>query len=63
MNQIVFLKDSKVVCYLDGYPDKYKVFFNFRQYNGDYFKLTSSDKLTFHMTVTDDGVREFDFVK
>lgn len=43
MNQIVFLKDGKVVCYIDGYPDKYKVFFEFGQYNGNYFKLTSSD--------------------
>lgn len=25
MNQIVFLKEGKVVCYIDGYPDKYKV--------------------------------------
>jgi len=63
MNQIVFLKEGKVVCYIDGYPDKYKVFFEFGQYNGNYFKLTSSDKLIFHMMVTDGEIRKFDYVK
>ena len=61
MNQIVFLKEGKVVCYIDGYPDKYKIFFEFGQYNGNYFKLTSSDKLIFHMTVTDGEIRKFDY--
>jgi len=63
MNQIVFLKDGKVVCYIDGYPDKYKVFFNFGRYNGSYFKLNSSDKLSFLITVTDEGIRVFDYIK
>jgi len=63
MNQIVFLKDGKVVCYIDGYPDKYKVFFEFGQYNGNYFKLTSSDKLIFHMTITDGEIIKFEYVK
>lgn len=63
MNQIVFLKDGKVVCYIDGYPDKYKVFFSFGQYDNSYFKLTSSDKLVFHMTVTKDGIRMFEYIK
>jgi hypothetical protein len=62
MNQIVFLKDGKVVCYLDGHPDKYKVFFSFGQYDGDYIKLASSDKLSFQMIVTDNGYREFNFI-
>jgi hypothetical protein len=62
MNQIVFLKDGKVVCYIEGYPDKYKVFFSFGQYNGDYIKLASSDKLSFQMIVTDNGYREFKFI-
>ena len=63
MNQIVFLKEGKVVCYIDGYPDKYKVFFEFGQYTGNHFKLTSSDKLIFNMMVTDGGIRRFDYVK
>jgi len=63
MNQIVFLKEDKVVCYIDGYPDKYKVFFEFGQYVGNYIKLTCSDKLTFHMMVTDGGIRKFKYVK
>jgi hypothetical protein len=62
MNQIVFLKDGKVVCYIDGYPDKYKVFFSFGHYSGDYIKLASSDKLSFQMTVADNGVREFNLI-
>lgn len=63
MNQIVFLKEGKVVCYIDGYPDKYKVFFEFGQYTGNYIKLTSSDKLIFYMMVTDGGIRKFKYVK
>ena len=63
MNQIVYLKEGKVVCYIDGYPDEYKVFFEFGQYNGNYVKLTSSDKLIFHMMVTDGEIRKFDYVK
>jgi len=63
MNQVVFLKEGKVVCYIDGYPDKYKVFFDFGQYYGDFFKLTSSDKLSFNMTVMNDGIRKLDYVK
>lgn len=63
MNQVVFLKGGKVVCYIDGYPDKYRVFFDFAQYSSEYFKLTSSDKLSFNMTVTNDGIRRFDYLK
>lgn len=63
MNQIAFLKEGKVVCYIDGYPDEYKVFFEFGQYTGNHFKLTSSDKLIFHMMVTDGGIRKFDYIK
>jgi hypothetical protein len=63
MNQVVFLKEGKVVCYIDGYPEKYKVFFNFGQYSGYYFKLTSYDKLCFNMTVMIDGIRKLDYVK
>jgi len=63
MNQIVFLKEGKVVCYIDGYPDEYKVFFEFGQYTGNHFKLTSSDKLVFHMMATDGGIRKFDYVR
>ena len=63
MNQIVFLKEGKVVCYIDGYPDKYKVFFEFGRYNGNYFRLTSSDELTFHMMVTESKIRKFNYVK
>ena len=62
MNQIVFLKEGEVVCYIDGYPDKYKVFFEFGPYTGNHFKLTSSDKLIFNMMVTNDGIRKFDYV-
>ena len=63
MNQIVFLNNGKVICYVDGYPDKYKIFFSFGQYSGDYYKLTISDKLTFNMTITDDEIRMLTYDK
>lgn len=62
MNQVVFLKDGKVVCYIDGYPDEYKVYFSFGPYQGSHFKLTAADKLSFRMTVTKDGIRIFDYI-
>jgi hypothetical protein len=34
MNQIVFVKDGKVVCYLYGYPEDIKLSFNFGKYEG-----------------------------
>ena len=63
MNQIVFLKDDKVICYLDGYPVKYQMVFDFGQYSADYIKLTTSDKLTFNMTKTNEGIRILTYVK
>ena len=63
MNQIVFLKDGKVVCYIDGHPDKYKVSFSFGAYQGSHIKMTSSDRLAFNMTHSDRGNRHFTYVK
>lgn len=64
MNQIVFVKDSKVVCYLYGYPEKLKLGFNFGQYEGSYIKLTSKQKLSFKTTFSEkSGVRYFEYIK
>jgi hypothetical protein len=62
MNQVVFLHNGKVVCYIDGYPSKYKVYFKFSGYEDHYIKLTRSDKLTFRMTIKDNGIREFEYL-
>jgi len=61
MNQLVFLKDGDVVCYVYGYPEKYNVYFEFGQYNNNHFKLTTSNNLEFEMKVFD-GVRYFEYI-
>ncbi|MBM7615568.1 hypothetical protein [Alkaliphilus hydrothermalis] len=63
MNQIVFVKDGKVVCYLYGYPENIKLGFNFGEYKGSYIKLTSEQNLFFKTTVFDNGVRYFNYIK
>jgi hypothetical protein len=66
MNQIVFLNNGKVVCYIDGYPSKYKVVFKFPGDPGhteNYFRINRTDKLVFKMTVTEDGIRVFEYIK
>jgi hypothetical protein len=63
MNQIVFMKDRKVVCYVFGYPEYNKIGFDFGEYDGSYIKLLSEDKLTFDTTVTEDGIRLFNYIK
>lgn len=63
MNQIVFMKDNKVVCYLYGYPENNKLGFNFGKYEGSYIKLTSKQKLSFKTTISKQGVRYFDYIK
>lgn len=61
MNQIIFLKDNKVICYIDGYANKSNMLFNFDYLDSSYFKLTSSDKLAFNTILTDHGVRILDY--
>ena len=63
MNQIVFVKDGKVVCYLYGYPENIKVGFDFGEYEGSYIKLTPNQKLSFTTTFSDNGVRYFKYTK
>lgn len=63
MNQIVFVKDGKVVCYLYGYPENIKLGFDFGEYDGSYIKLTSKQKLSFTTTLSDNGVRYLKFIK
>ena len=36
MNQIVFVKDGKVVCYLYGYPENTNSSYNFGEYESEY---------------------------
>lgn len=63
MNQIVFVKDGKVVCYLYGYPQNNKLGFNFGKYDGSYIKLTSEQKLSFRTTISENGIRYLNYIK
>ncbi len=63
MNQIVFLKDDKVICYLYGYPEANKLGFDFGEYEGSYIKLTPNQKLYFTTTCSDHGVRYLKYIK
>ncbi|WP_066718764.1 hypothetical protein [Clostridium sp. Marseille-P299] len=63
MNQIVFVKDGKVVCYLYGYPEYIKLGFDFGDYEGSYIKLTPNQNLCFTTTLSDNGVRYFKYTK
>ena len=63
MNQIVFVKDGKVVCYLYGYPENIMVAFDFGEYEGSYIKLTPNKKLSFTTTFSANGARYFKYIK
>lgn len=63
MNQMVFMKDGKVVCYLYGYPDFNGVGFNFGAYEGNYIKLTPEHSLHFTTTINENGFRYFQYVQ
>jgi len=54
MNQVVFLDNGKVICYIYGYPEKYNVYFDLGTYKDGYCQLSSSEKLTFKMKLIDD---------
>lgn len=58
MNQIVFLNEGKVVCYLYGYPENngYGIFFTNENNNENSFAaiLEIEDDLTFHVDRNDD---------
>ena len=63
MNQIVFLKDNEVICYLYGYPNNTGLEFNFGEYEGDYIKFISSDLIPFDSTFDDKNqVRNFNYI-
>lgn len=55
MNQIVFLKDGKVVCYLYGYPTNngYGINFIKGNYTDVTTVLTPKDDLNFKVTISD----------
>lgn len=62
MNQLVFLKDGQVVCYVYGFPRARKVFFDFGEYEGEYFTLTSEDSLEMNMNMNKKGIRTFEYI-
>lgn len=62
MNQLVFLKDGQVVCYVYGFPRARKVFFDFGEYEGEYFTLTSDDVLEMNMNMNKKGIRTFEYI-
>ena len=64
MNQIVFVKDGKVQCYIYGYVENTKLGFNFGEYEGDYIKLSSKDKLSFNIIFDEDtDTRYLEYIK
>lgn len=63
MNQLVFLKDGQVVCYVYGYPKARKVFFDFGEYDGEYFTLTLNDALEMNINMNKKGIRTFEYIK
>lgn len=63
MNQIVFVEDGKVVCYLYGYPEYSGVGFDFGSYEEFYIKLTPDQELSFKTRIADDGIRYFHYLK
>lgn len=58
MNQIVFVKDGKVVCYIYGYPqnNKYGVFFDGSDHQRNAAILYSKDNPIFNITKNEDVV-------
>ncbi|MFS0861186.1 hypothetical protein [Fredinandcohnia sp. 179-A 10B2 NHS] len=62
MNQLVFIHDGKVVCYLYGYPERNKISFNFGSYEGSYITLSAAEELAFNMTVVDE-VKYLEYIK
>ena len=62
MEQTVFVNDGKVVCYLYGYPADLKIGFDFGEYEGSYIKLTAEDKLAFHISENEDGVKYLKYI-
>ncbi len=55
MNQIVFLKDGKVVCYIYGYPtsNKYSIVFSGENYKNVATMLHLENSLNFEVTKSD----------
>lgn len=63
MNQLVFIKDDKVVCYLYGYPENMKLGFNFGIYEGNYIKLTSEQKQSFELQPQKNDLKFLKYIK
>jgi hypothetical protein len=55
MNQIVFLNDGKVVCYLYGYPENngYSIYFESENYKDAGYMLKEKDDLSFQVERSD----------
>ena len=60
MNQMVFVKDDKEVCYLYGYSN---IYFDFGDYKGYFIKLTPSNNLYFKTKLSNNGVRYFKYIQ
>ncbi|WP_144276007.1 hypothetical protein [Gottschalkia acidurici] len=68
MNQTIFVKDGKVICHLHGNPENTGIGFNFGTYllnskEGRYISFMSKSKLSFKITVSENGIRYFEYVK
>lgn len=58
MNQIVFMKDGKVVCYIYGYPvnNGYGISFRDEEYKNGAIKLNNNKNLDFKVERKDDVI-------
>ena len=61
MNQLIFLKDEKVVCYVYGYPDRHNFYLYLGPSSEGYVKLSAEDSMVFDMTV-EENYRYFELV-
>jgi hypothetical protein len=51
MNQLIFLKDKEVVCYVYGYPDRHNFYLYLGPSSEGHVKLSAEDSMVFDMTV------------
>lgn len=61
MNQLIFLKDREVVCYVYGYPDRYNFYLYLGPSSDGYVKFSEEDSMVFDMIV-EENYRYFKMV-
>ena len=49
MNNVIFMKDDEVVCYLYGFPSQFNLGFRFREFENGFVALHREDKVLFRV--------------